>query len=122
MTRLLLRLAVNALAIMAAVRLLPGLHFDGGWVRLAGVALVFAAVNATLKPIVRFLTCPLVILTLGLFALVINGLMVLATAWVSEGFGLGFRVDDFRTAVLAGIVIGVVTVVLNLLIPDPREH
>jgi len=113
-----LRLLVNALAIFAAVKLLPGLHFQGTAVQLAGVALVFGVLNAFLKPIITVLTCPFILLTLGLFALVVNGLMLLFTAYVSQRLGFDFRVDGIWWALLGGIVIGVISTALSLLIPD----
>lgn len=113
-----IRLLVNALAIFAAVKLLPGLHFQGTWLQLAGVALVFGVLNAFLKPILTVLTCPFILLTLGLFALVVNGMMLLATAYVSQKFGFQFQVDGIWWALLGGIVIGIISTALSLIIPD----
>ena len=113
-----LRLLINALAILAAVKLLPGLHFDGTWVQLAGVALVFGLLNAFLKPILTVLTCPFILLTLGLFALVVNGVMLLVTAYVSQKLGFNFQVDGLWWALIGGIVIGIISTALSLLIPD----
>lgn len=113
-----LRLLVNALAIFAAVKLLPGLHFEGSWLQLAGVALVFGVLNAFLKPILTVLTCPFILLTLGLFALVLNGVMLLVTAYVSQKLGFNFQVDGLWWALIGGIVIGIISTALSLLIPD----
>ena len=120
MKAFIIRLLVNAAAIFAAVKLLPGLHFDGTPVQLAGVALVFGVLNAFLKPILTLLTCPFILLTLGLFALVVNGLMLLATAWVSQRLGFNFQVDGLWWALLGGIVIGVISTALSLLVPDGK--
>jgi putative membrane protein len=119
--RFLLRLAVTALAIMAAVKLLPGLHFDGEITHLLGVALVFGAVNALIKPVLGLLTCPLQLVTLGLFGFVLNGLMLLLTAYLSQRFGFDFKVDGLLWAIIGGVVIGVVGTALSLLIPDPKD-
>jgi putative membrane protein len=121
MTRFLVRLLVNAAAIFAAVRLLPGLHFDGSIPQLAGVALVFGVVNALLKPILSILTCPLQLLTLGLFGLVVNGVLLLLTAYLSRQFGFAFTVDGLLWAIVGGIVIGLVSTALSLLIPDKKD-
>jgi putative membrane protein len=113
-----LRWLTNALALAAAVWLVPGIHFDGGPVRLALVAAVFGVVNALLRPLLTVLTCPLLVVTLGLFALVINALLLLATAWLSAHWGLGFRIDGFWPAFWGGILIGLVSAVVSLFIRE----
>ncbi|MCU0620913.1 MAG: phage holin family protein [Gemmatimonadales bacterium] len=117
MISFLLRLAVTAMAIFAAVRLLPGLHFEGSAATLAGVALVFGTINAFLRPILGLLTCPLQLLTLGLFTFVVNGALLLLTAWVSQRLGFDFRVDGLLWAVLGSVVIGVISTALSLITP-----
>ena len=95
MISLLLRIIVNAAAIFAAVQLLPGLHWNGTFLQLAGVALVFGVINGFLKPILSILTCPLQFLTLGLFGLVLNGLLLMLTAYLSQQLGFDFcRIGD----------------------------
>jgi len=121
MISLLLRIVVNAVAIFAAVRLLPGLHWNGTVVQLAGVALVMGVVNGFLKPILKLLTCPLQMLTLGLFGLVLNGLLLMLTAYLSQQFGFDFKVDGILWAIIGGIVIGLVSTVLTLLIPGKQD-
>lgn len=79
------------------------------------VSLVFGLINAIIKPIVKLLTCPLVILTLGLFTLVINTLMLMLTAWIVPQY---LQVDGFFTAFFASIVISIVTVIIGFIIPD----
>jgi len=118
MKAFIIRLAVTALAILATVKLLPGLHWEGTWLQLAGVALVFGVVNAFLKPFLTVLTCPLILLTLGLFSLVVNALLLQFTAYLSRMLGFNFRVDGFWWALLGGIVIGIVSSVLALMVPD----
>jgi putative membrane protein len=113
-----LRWLTNALALAAAVWLVPGIHFEGDVVRLALVAAVFGVVNALLRPLLTVLTCPLLIVTLGLFALVINALLLLATAWLSAHWGLGFRVDGFWPAFWGGILMGLVSAVVSLFIRE----
>ncbi|HVT43771.1 MAG TPA: phage holin family protein [Thermoanaerobaculia bacterium] len=119
--RFVLRLLINAAAIWVALRLVDGLTFEGGWLRLLAVALVFGVVNAVIRPIVKLLTCPLLILTLGLFTLVINALMLMLTAWLSEIFALGFSVNGFWPAFWAALIISIVSAILSIVLPDDDE-
>jgi putative membrane protein len=110
-----LRWLIMTLAIFAAVWIVPGIEFAGyGW-ELGVVALVFGLVNIALRPILTLLTCPLVILTLGLFALVINAVLLLLTAQIAASLGLQFLVAGFWPAVLGGLVISIVNLILNAL-------
>ena len=113
---LIVRLVVNALALWVATAVVPGLGFSGTWVSMLGVALVFGLVNALVRPALTMLTCPLVLLTLGLFTLVINALMLMLTGWLSERMGLGFTVDGFWAAFLGAIVVSVVSVAATLML------
>jgi putative membrane protein len=117
-----LRLLVNAAALWVATRLVDGVAFNGDWTTLLVVALVFGVVNAIVKPITKVLTFPLIILTLGLFLLVINGLMLAFTSAVSGWFGLGFHVSGFRAAFLGGLVVSVVNAVLWMAIRDESPY
>ena len=118
---LIIRLLINAAALLAAVWLIPGIEFTGGPARLIGVAAVFGIVNALVRPILTVLSCPLIVITLGLFTLVINALMLLLTGYLSEAWNLGFRVDGFLPAFLGGIVIGVVSTALTLTVGRTKE-
>src|SRR4051794_3910583 len=93
-----IRLLVNAAALWVATRLVPGVSFDGGLMPFLGVALVFGIINATLRPLTKILTFPLILLTLGIFALVVNGLMLWLTSSLSATLGLGFHVSGFWAA------------------------
>ncbi|HEU4588924.1 MAG TPA: phage holin family protein [Gemmatimonadales bacterium] len=119
--RLILRLLINAAALFVAVRLIPGMHFTGGLGRLLGVALVFGLVNALVRPVLTVLSCPLIVMTLGLFMLVINAALLMLTAWLSTGLNLGFSVDGFLPAFLGGLVIGLVSTVLTLFVGERKE-
>ena len=112
--RFLIRFLTNAAALWVATRIVPGVTFSGGWVPFLTVALVLAVINATLRPLVKVLTCPLILLTLGLFALVVNGLMLWLTSSVSQSLGLGFHVTGFWAAVFGGLVISIVSTLVSM--------
>lgn len=120
--RFLLRLLISAAALWVAVLLVPGIDYDGPWALLLLVALLFGVVNATIRPLLLLLTCPLVVLTLGLFVFVLNALMLWLTAALATAFGIDFRVAGFVPAFLGGLVIGVVSAILNLFVKDDREE
>ena len=115
----LIRLLVNAAALWVATRLVPGVSYDGGALPMLGVALVFGVVNAFLRPMLKLLTFPLIIVTLGFFALVVNGLMLWLTSSLSASLGLGFHVSGFWAAFWGGLVVSLVSTILSLLIRDP---
>lgn len=121
--KLLLRWLVNALALFTAAQVVPGIEIDGnGWVVYAVVAIIFGLINALIRPLLKMLTCPLIILTLGLFTLVINALMLLLTSWIGTVIGYGFYIDGFWPAFWGGLVVSVVSVVLNLVIQDEEDR
>jgi putative membrane protein len=125
--RFLLRVVVTGLAIWLATVLLSGITVVGGTTTLerlgvlAVVALVFSLVDAVVKPVVKFLAFPLYLLTLGLFALVVNALMLMLTAWVTEFTTWGLRVDGFGSAVIGALIISVVTLVLGVFVRSDRK-
>jgi putative membrane protein len=110
----LLRLLINAAALWAAIQLVDGIEHRGSWWSLLFVALVFGLLNASIKPLLKLLSLPIIILTLGLFLFVINALMLLMTGWVSGLFNLGFHVDGFWDAFLGGLIVTVVSLVLSI--------
>ena len=116
--KLLVRWLINAVALYVAAELVPGIQTDGGWQVLLLMALIFGLVNALVRPILKFLTCPLIMLTLGVFTLVINALMLQLAAWLGRQFELGFYVRNFWSAFLGALVISVVSFVLTMLIGD----
>ena len=118
--RFLIRFLTNAAALWVATRIVPGVTFSGGWVPFLAVALVLAVINATLRPLVKVLTCPLILLTLGLFALVVNGLMLWLTSSVSQSLGLGFHVSGFWAAFFGGLVISIVSTLVSMAL-GPRR-
>jgi putative membrane protein len=90
-------------------------------VTLLIVALIFGVLNAIVKPIFALVTIPLLLLTLGLFLIVINACMLLLTSWLAGLFDLGWSVDGFWTALLGGIIISIVSFILNVFLPDPGD-
>lgn len=114
--QILWRLLINAAALWAATRLVPGISFDGDWRLLLAVALVFGVLNVALRPILILLTLPLFIITLGLFTFVLNALMLWLTGRVSDALRLGFHVDGFGAAFLGALVVTVVSFLLSLFV------
>lgn len=119
--RLLIRWAVNAIALWAAIYIVPGLSHDGTTTSLIIIALIFGLVNALVRPILLLLTCPLIILTLGFFILVVNTLMLSITGWVSDLFGLGYSSSGFWATFFGAVVISIVSGVLNVMLKDDNE-
>jgi putative membrane protein len=115
----LVRLLVNAAALWVATQVVPGVTFDGGPLPMLGVALVFGVLNASLRPAAKILTFPLIIVTLGIFALVINGLMLWLTSALSSTLGLGFHVSGFWAAFWGALVVSLVSLLLSMLIREP---
>jgi putative membrane protein len=116
----LIRLLVNAAALYVATQLVPGVTYVGGWLPFFGVALVFGIVNAIIRPVAKVLTFPFIILTLGLFIFVINGLMLWLTSRLSTAFGLGFHVSGFSAAFWGALVVSIVSLALSLVVREPR--
>ena len=114
----LLRLLINAAALWAATQLVSGITYTGDGVSLLGVALVFGVLNVLIKPILFLISLPFVILTLGLFTLVLNALMLLLTASASDALGLGFSVAGFVPALKGALVVTIVSFGLSLLVSD----
>jgi len=122
--KLLVRWVIASLALFAAAWLVPGIHVSGtGWVIFGVMAIILGLVNAIVRPVLKFLTCPLIILTLGLFVLVINGLSLwLASAIAVSWFHVGFYVDGFWSAFLGALIVSVVTVILSALVREDKDR
>jgi putative membrane protein len=114
----LVRLIVNAAALWVATRLVPGVTYSGGWLPFFGVAFVFGVVNTVIRPFAKILTFPLIIVTLGIFLFVINGLMLWLTSRVSVALGLGFQVEGFWAAFWGAVVVTLVSTVLSFAVRD----
>jgi putative membrane protein len=116
--RFLIRLLVNAAALWVATRVVPGVMFSGGYLPFFGVALVFGVVNAFIRPVAKVLTFPLIIVTFGIFALVVNGLMLWLTSSLAGALDLGFHVSGFWSAFWGALVVSVVSTVLSMVVRD----
>ena len=121
----LIRVVVNAIALGVACWLLSDISLTGATttqqvLRLLLVAVVFGLVNAVVRPIVKLLSLPFILLTLGLLIFVINALMLMLTSWLSGQLGLGFHVDGFGTALVGALIITIVSWGLDVLLPDDR--
>jgi len=116
-----LQILVNAAALWVAELLIENITFTGEWWQLLVVAFVFGLINTFLRPVLRIVTLPISIMTLGLFLFVINALMLLLTSAISAELDLGFVVADFLAALLGSIVISLVGFALSLVIGTGRR-
>ncbi len=110
--RILVRILVNAAALWVAARIVPGIE-AGGIGSILATALVFGVLNAFIKPFLKLVSCPVILLTLGLFTLVVNAAMLLLTAWFGGKLGIDFRVDGFLAAFLGALVVSIVSTILS---------
>jgi putative membrane protein len=117
----LVRLLINAAALWVATHIVPGIDYQGRWTSLLIVALVFGVLNASVRPLIKVLTLPLLILTLGLFTLVINALMLMLTGWFSDRLNLGFHVAGFWPAFWGGLVVSIVSLTLSIFVKSRRR-
>ncbi len=121
--KLLIRWGINAVALWAAVAILPTVDYRGDWVGLVFLALLFGIVNALFRPILKFLTCPLILMTLGFFTLVINTALLLLANWLGSMVGYALTISEpvFWNALLASLIISAVSVLLSLILKDELE-
>jgi putative membrane protein len=121
---ILIRLVVSAVSLWIATLVIDGIHLTADTVpkkigTLLAVAAIFGIVNAVLRPIIKVIGCGLYVLTLGLISIVVNALLFLLTSWISGQLSLPFHVDDFwPSAILGALLVGIVSWLLNMLVPD----
>jgi putative membrane protein len=121
MTKFLLRWVINAIALFLVVLLLPGrIDLQTGWVSIIWLALIFGLINALFRPLLNVLTCPLIILTLGLFTLVINTFLFWLTSIIGQQFNLGLIIREpvLWNAFLGGLLVTVVSVVMSTIFKE----
>ena len=118
MLKFILRWAINTVAIFLAINFVPGISLQGSWVGVIWLALIFGLVNAFLRPLLKLLTCPLIILTLGLFTLLINTFLFWLTSRIGQFFGIAITITGFWPAFFGGLVVTIVSVALTLILKD----
>ena len=119
--KLLLRLIINSIALAAAAWAVSGIHYEGV-PSLVAMALLFGLVNALIRPIVTVLSCPLMILTLGLFTFVVNALMLYLAGTIAALVGLNFRVEGFGAAFWGALVVSVVSFILSIVLRPDQDR
>jgi len=121
--KLIIRWAVITLALFAAVYFVPGITVEdpNAWTIFVITALILGLVNALVRPLLKLLSCPLILLTLGLFVLVINGASFLLAARIAQAFGVGFYVDGYWSAFLGALIVSVISVLFNTFLKDRDE-
>lgn len=123
MNSFIIRWAINTIALYVAISIVPGIHPESTrWFALLILGLIFGLLNAILRPILKFLTCPLIMLTLGFFVLVLNTILFVLTGWLGSQFQVGFTVQNFWAAFLGALVTSVVSVVLSVLLRDELKR
>lgn len=130
-SKFLLRWLITAIALAVAAWLVDGIWFtdraDGlgafedWWLPLVLVALISTAITVFVKPILTILSIPFILVTLGLFLIVLNALLLLFTEWLADLFDIGFHIDGFWSAVWGAIIISITTWILDALLPEPKE-
>lgn len=119
---LLIRLLINAAALWCAARYVDGIRYTGSAMGLLGLSFVFGVVNAFIRPVLEFFSLPVLILTLGLFSLVLNAAMLLVTSSVATKVNIPFHVDGFGAAMVGALLVSVMSTVLGwILIPADRD-
>jgi putative membrane protein len=118
MTKFILRWMINIVAIYVAILIVPGINLQSGLVSVLWLALIFGLINAFVRPLLTLLTCPLILLTLGLFTLLINTFLLWLTSQVGHAFGIDLVIAGFWPAFLGGLVISIVSVVMSLILRD----
>jgi len=116
MTRIFITWLINTIAIMLAIKFVPGITFSGEWWGILLTGVVFGLVNTFIRPLIKFFTLPLLIFSLGLFTFVINAAMLGVTSWLSEKMNLGFNVEGFKAAFFGALLISLVSMILSCLL------
>ena len=119
MNSFLIRWAINSVALYVAIAIVPGISPESTrWFALLILGLIFGLLNAIVRPVLKLLTCPLIMVTLGLFVLILNTVLFVLTGWLGSQFHIGFTVRNFWSAFLGALVVSVVSYVLTLLFKD----
>ncbi len=125
MKKILIRLAINAVALYAAVAIMAGRGItpqSENWLSFVWLALIFGLVNAVIRPLLVVMSCPLIVLTLGLGTLIINTVMFVLSGWIGTQFHIGFTVDNFWAAFWGALIVSVVSFFLTAIFKDDLEN
>ena len=122
MNQAFIKWVMNTIAIILAIKFVPGIVYSGAWWGILLVSMIFGLVNTVIRPLVKLFTFPLLILTLGLFTFIINAMMLSLTSWLSESMHIGFRVEGFKAAFWGSLIISIVSLVLGCLMPQDKER
>jgi putative membrane protein len=120
--KLILRIIVNAVALWVTALVIPSINLSTNIIQILIVAIIFGLVNAFIRPIVKLLTLPISVVTLGLFTIVINALMLMLTAWLVDALSIdaGGFIQNFLIAILGSVLISIVSMVLSWFLPDDK--
>ena len=122
--KLIIRWMVSTLALFAAAYFIPGIRVEdpNAWMVYGLMALILGLVNAVIRPLLKLMSCPLIILTLGMFVLIINGVSFLLAARIAEALGIGFYVDGFVPALLGALIVSVISIFFNIFLKDNKKN
>jgi len=125
MKKLILKIAINAVALYAAIAIMEGRGVtpqNENWLSFLWLALIFGLVNVVIRPLLIVMSCPLLVLTLGLGTLVINTLMFILAGWIGTQFNAGFTVDNFVSAFLGALITSIVSFILTIIFKSEMEN
>jgi putative membrane protein len=125
MKKFILRIAINAVALYAAIAIMDGRGItpqNENWLSFLWLALIFGLVNVVIRPLLIVMSCPLLVLTLGLGTLIINTLMFILAGWIGTQFNVGFTVDNFVSAFLGALITSVVSFILSLIFKSEMDN
>ena len=123
MNAFLIRWAINTLALYVAIAIVPGINPESTrWFALLILGLIFGLLNAVVRPVLKLLTCPLILFSLGLFVLILNTVLFVLTGWLGSQFHIGFTVQNFWAAFLGALVTSVISYVLTMLLKDELKN
>jgi len=124
MKKLIITIAINAVALYAAIAILQDRGItpqNENWLSFVWLALIFGVVNVIIRPLLIVMSCPLLILTLGLGTLIINTVMFVLAGWIGSQFNVGFTVDNFVSAFLGALITSIVSFLLTIIFKGQME-
>jgi putative membrane protein len=120
--KLVLRWLITVIALFIALWIVPGIEIQGtnAWLAVGVMAVILGLINIFVRPLLRFLSCGFIVLTLGLFLLVINAFVLLLSSWICQALNIGFIVDGFWPALLGSIIVSIVSFILSMFLKDKK--